>query len=180
MKTDLVNIHNEMIAEHSSSMLKPSTKPAPYARMGIPLLEVDLLSPTSIHNEAFLVDLNQVQGALRPTYSVSKDTFFEKLANVYQQKGLAMNKRNGLQVDLFGQIPSFVDEAPLNSGVKFLDLFERGKAVTLNMDPIDKQFMGFVQKMIMLWASESGDQNNLNNVRDLYEKVVDLQGLPNF
>jgi len=130
MKTTLANLQNLQLMENKpSSLLKNSSmenlKLKPEAR----LVENEAENQFQTRNQFFMKEKGRLEGALRAYYGVSHLTFFEKLAEVYRDKGIAM-ELNINAVELFEKIPSFVDGKALNSGVDFLDNFERSKAVT--------------------------------------------------
>jgi len=104
---------------------------------------------------------------------LKNNKFFKQFAEVFRRKGLKMELyENPVADDLLKKIPSFVDGKPLNEGVKFLNLFERAKSVILANDKLDQQFLDYVQRFIMTWATtEENEKENLNELFSAYDSL---------
>jgi hypothetical protein len=106
----------------------------------------------------------------------SANNFFRRFSNVFRDKGLAMELyEEPAARDLLTKIPSFSDEEPMNEGVKFMNAFEQAKSVILAQDNIDKQFLGYVEKMIMTWASSA--DSDKKELSDAFAQATKVEGI---
>merc|ERR1711935_1118855 len=106
----------------------------------------------------------------------SKENWFRKFSEVFRQKGTAMELyEEPAARDLLEKVPSFADEKAMNEAVKFMDMFERSKSVILAQDKVDKQFLAYVEKMIMTWATSA--ETDKKEFSELLAKNTEVEGL---
>jgi len=106
----------------------------------------------------------------------SKENWFRKFSEVFRQKGTAMELyEEPAARDLLEKVPSFADEKAMNEAVKFMDMFERSKSVILAQDKVDKQFLAYVEKMIMTWATSA--ESDKKEFSELLAKNTEVEGL---
>lgn len=106
----------------------------------------------------------------------SKNNFFRKFSNVFRNKGIAMELyEEPAARDLLTKVPSFTDAKPMNEGVKFLDTFSQAKSVILAQDNIDKQFLSYVEKMIMTWATSADDEKK--GLSEVFAQATEVEGI---
>jgi hypothetical protein len=106
----------------------------------------------------------------------SANNFFRRFSNVFRDKGLAMELyEEPAARDLLTKVPSFSDEEPMNEGVKFMNAFEQAKSVILAQDNIDKQFLGYVEKMIMTWATSADSEKK--ELSDVFAQATKVEGI---
>merc|ERR1711935_830018 len=106
----------------------------------------------------------------------SKEDWFRKFSEVFRQKGTAMELyEEPAARDLLEKVPSFADEKAMNEAVKFMDMFERSKSVILAQDKVDKQFLAYVEKMIMTWATSA--ESDKKEFSELLTKNTEVEGL---
>merc|ERR1711935_1102657 len=107
---------------------------------------------------------------------VYKENWFRKFSEVFRQKGTAMELyEEPAARDLLEKVPSFADEKAMNEAVKFMDMFERSKSVILAQDKVDKQFLAYVEKMIMTWATSA--ETDKKEFSELLAKNTEVEGL---
>jgi hypothetical protein len=110
-------------------------------------------------------------------YPVSEksETWFNKFAEVFRNKGLPMELYEApVASDLLDKIPSFVDTKPANVAVKFLDEFAKARSVILAYDKLDRAFLDHIERYLMTWAVNNNKQEfaealneNMRNWEDL-------------
>jgi len=94
-------------------------------------------------------------------------TFFNKYAEVFRSKGLPMELyTKPVATDLLEKMPNFVDNTPMNEGIKFYNEFVKAKNVLLSLDQTDAQFLNYVEKFIMTWAVTP--EMELSKLHELY------------
>merc|ERR1712194_604595 len=106
----------------------------------------------------------------------SKQNWFRKFSEVFRQKGAAMELyEEPAARDLLQKVPSIADEKAMTEGIKYLDMFERSKSVILAQDNVDKQFLAYVEKMIMTWATSADAEKK--DLAELLAKSTEVEGL---